>query len=370
VAAAMKDDALHKAAAGADLPVNYAEIERALSELWRSASEDENAITRAALWNVVAHTDSAANHALASETLGRVSAAVPQRTIVIRAEPQSAPEMSSWISANCHLIGDGKQVCSEEIAVVAGGDRVHRIAPLVSALLIPDMPVAIWWLGDLPNEDADYVQALFDPADRLIVDSADFDRVEDLDLLTKIGESTSTAPSDLNWVRLEEWRMATASLFDPQEMRSELAEVRRIKLTVAAGEPDFFGHRIEALLYLAWFSSRAGRKSASDEGPRDAHDRVIAHEIVTGEKGARAGLLQSIDIELGGSTVATISRDPASDVLNARVNGIEQRSQTVTRARAGTTAELIVRQLKRPEGDPMYRRILPLTSLLARRGAA
>ena len=369
MAAAVTDDDLHKAAAGEDLPVDHAGIERALNALWRSASEDESAITRAALWNVVAHTDSQANHAVASETLSRVSASIPQRTIVIRAEPGSAPEMSSWISANCHRIGDGKQVCSEEIAVVAGGDRVRRIAPLVSALLIPDMPVAIWWLGDLPNEEAEYVQALFDPADRLIVDSADFDRVEDLDLLANISKSTSTAPSDLNWVRLEEWRMATASLFDPQAMRSELGRIRRIGLTVAGGKGDFFGRRIEPLLYLAWLSSQAGHAAGKD-GQFHSSDGVVGHEIIVGGAAPRAGALQSIEIELAGGTVATISRDPVSDVLNARVNGIEQRSQTVTRARAGGTAELIVRQLERPEGDPIYRRILPITSLLARRTAA
>jgi glucose-6-phosphate dehydrogenase assembly protein OpcA len=369
MAAAVKNDDLRKAAAGADLPVNYAEIERALSELWRSASEDENAITRAALWNVVAHTDSTANHAIASETLGRVSAAVPQRSIVIRSEPGSAPEMSSWISANCHLVGAGKQVCSEEIAVVAGGDRVRRIAPLVNALLIPDMPLAIWWLGDLPNEDAEYVQALFNPADRLIVDSADFDRVEDLELLAQIAESTSTAPADLNWVRLEEWRMATASLFDPQPMRSEIGRIRRIGLTVGGGERDLFGHRIEPLLYLAWFSSQAGL-AFGDKGRARPSDGVIDHEIVVGGPASRAGALLSIDIELAGGTMATISRDPVSDVLNAHVNGIEQRSQTVTRARANGTAELIIRQLKRPEGDPIFRRILPLTSSMARRSAA
>src|SRR6185436_16220950 len=98
-------------------------------------------------------------------------ASVPQRTIVIRANPAGDPEMSSWISANCHLLGAGKQVCSEEIAIVAGGERIHRVPPLVNALLIPDMPVAFWWIGDLPIEHEFYVEALLEPADRLIVDS-------------------------------------------------------------------------------------------------------------------------------------------------------------------------------------------------------
>src|SRR5204863_197882 len=78
------------------------------------------------------------------------------------------PEISSWISANCHLVGGGKQMCSEEIAIVAGGDRIHRVPPLVNALLLPDMPVAVWWMGDLPNEHEEYVETLLEPADRLL----------------------------------------------------------------------------------------------------------------------------------------------------------------------------------------------------------
>ena len=72
------------------------------------------------------------------------AAAVPQRTIIVRADPDAEAELSSWISANCHIGGDGKRVCSEEIAIVAGGTRVTRVPPLVNALLIPDMPVALW----------------------------------------------------------------------------------------------------------------------------------------------------------------------------------------------------------------------------------
>src|SRR4051794_2005656 len=146
--------ALVSALEGEDVRVDLNAIEKSLADLWRTESgkESDHPVTRAALWNVVAHTTTSELHAKASETLGRAAADVPQRTIVIRSEAAAAAELTSWISANCHLMDGGKQVCSEEIAIVAGGDRMHRVPPLVNALLIPDMPVAIWWLGDLPHE--------------------------------------------------------------------------------------------------------------------------------------------------------------------------------------------------------------------------
>ncbi|HEY5610930.1 MAG TPA: glucose-6-phosphate dehydrogenase assembly protein OpcA, partial [Thermoanaerobaculia bacterium] len=202
---------LNQALSGADVKVDVALIEKHLAEMWRTDGTDaDDAVTRAALWNVLAHTDNDREKTLASETLTRVSAAIPQRTIVIRAAPAAEPEIHSWISANCHIRGGGKQICSEEITIVAGGEQVHYVPPLVNALLIADMPVAAWWLGDLPSEQENYVITLLDPVDRLIVDSLQFNSIEDVKLLVKVSSGTNTSPADLNWVRIEEWRLATA----------------------------------------------------------------------------------------------------------------------------------------------------------------
>src|SRR5437016_7869183 len=95
-----------------DVRVDVTAIEKSLSDLWRGEKKDgDHAVTRAALWNVVAHTSSSEQHALASETLCRAAASVPQRTIVVRCNPHGEGELSSWISANCHRIGGGQQVC-------------------------------------------------------------------------------------------------------------------------------------------------------------------------------------------------------------------------------------------------------------------
>src|SRR5207248_6431738 len=238
----------------AERPVDVAQIERSLADLWRSEKDGDHAVTRAALWNVVAHTSSSEHHAQATAVLGRASASVPQRTIVIHADAAAPPSMSSWISANCHLVGGGKQMCSEEIAIVAGGDRIHRVPPLVNALLLPDMPVAVWWMGDLPNEHEEYVETLLEPADRLIVDSSCFDSPRDLELVSRVAAQTTTIPADLNWVRLEEWRAATASVFDPPHMRGRLATMRRVRVAAGAKEENFFGDASESLLYAAWLT--------------------------------------------------------------------------------------------------------------------
>ncbi len=343
----------------ADVRVDVTAIEKTLAELWRANKEvADDALTRAALWNVVAHTCTTELHTLASETLSKASAAVPQRSIIIRSDPASAPEIQAWISANCNLVGGGKQVCSEEIAIVAGGDRVHRVPPLVNALLIPDMPVAVWWLGDLPNEHEDYVLALLDPADRLIVDSVHFDSPDDLMLVNRVAQKTTTTPADLNWVRLEEWRTATASIFDPPHMRGRLQMIRRIRVVAATSGSDYFGEVIEALLYSAWLSAQL-------------EHLLGAVDYVVERRRQQSGVGSIIYAEIGfdDGSAASITRDHERGILVANVDGMLSVPEAVTRAVPLRIDELIVRQLKRAKGDQVLLKVLPIAARLAKRVA-
>lgn len=321
-------------------------IERQLAELWRAEKhEGERAVTRAALWNVVAHTWSAAEHTRATEVLARASAKVPQRTIVVRADPRGDDGIASWISANCHLVGGGRQVCSEEVVIVAAGERVQHIPPLVSALLLPDMPVAVWWLGDLPNDQHRYVETLLDPADRLIVDSSHFNGAADLELVSRIGEQTTTAPADLNWARIEEWRSATAALFDPPSMRERLRAIRSVK--VISGGGTSFGEIAEALLYVAWLTAQSGTEIAFEHAQRGLEPGICEIEIHFAD------------------TTAMIRQERERGVLVARADGIETSIDCITRSLARETEELIVRLLKRPEADRVYLRTLKIARRLA-----
>ena len=354
----------------ADVAVDPSAIEKQLAELWRSSKEiADDALTRAALWNVVAHTSSTELHTTASETLGRASATVPQRTIVIRADSAAKPQIQSWISANCHLVGGGKQVCSEEIAIVAGGDRIHRVPPIVNALLIPDMPVAVWWLGDLPNEHEDYVLSLLEPADRLIVDSVNFDSPADLMLVDRVAQKTTTTPADLNWVRLEEWRQATAAIFDPPNMRSRLQTIRRVRVVAAASGSGLFGESVEALLYAAWMSAQLGHTVDSMgkvQGPLGAIEYVIERR----RQDNHVGGVTFAEIGFDDGSSANISRDREKGVLVSTVDGVVSMPEAVTRAISCNLDALIVRQLKQAKGDQVLLKALPIASQFAKRVAA
>jgi glucose-6-phosphate dehydrogenase assembly protein OpcA len=332
----------------ADVHVDVTTIERQLADLWRAENQDKDAaITRAALWNVVAHTWSAQEHARATEVLARASAAVPQRTIVIQADPRGAEhQIASWISANCHLIGGGRQVCSEEVAIVASGERVHHVPPLVKALLLPDMPVAVWWLGDLPRDHHEYAEILLEPADRLIVDSSHFTGAEDLELVARIAEQTTTAPADLNWARIEEWRAATAALFDPPRMRERLQSIRRVR--VVSGGDDSFGATSEGLLYVSWLTAQSGSE--------------LKFQFVNE---GDAGGIAAVEIHFRDGSIAVVRRSTEHGVVVAHSDVLESPLDCITRSLAQETDDLIVRLLKRPEADRVYLKTLKVARRLA-----
>jgi glucose-6-phosphate dehydrogenase assembly protein OpcA len=331
-----------------DVHVDVAAIEKQLAELWRAQKhDDDKALTKAALWNVVAHTWSGEQHARVTEILARASASVPQRTIVIQADPDGDAHMRSWISANCHLIAGGRQVCSEEVSIVAAGDQVDHVPPLVNALLLPDMPVAVWWVGELPRDQHDYAETLLEPADRLIFDSAQFEGREDLDLVARIAESTTTAPADLNWARIEEWRAASAALFDPAPMRERLQSIQRIR--VVSGGGTSFGALSEALLFTAWMTAQTGREIEFDFTREGEEPGIAAVEIVFADNSS-----------------AVMRGDRDRRVVISTSDGGDVSLDCVTRTFARDEEDLIVRLLKRPEADRVYLKSLRIARRLAR----
>src|SRR5207248_159896 len=65
--------------------------------------------------------------------------------------------------------GGREQVSCEHILIRARGDVDDRIASAVIPLLLPDLPVFLWWTGT-PPLDAPHFEELVGLADRLIVD--------------------------------------------------------------------------------------------------------------------------------------------------------------------------------------------------------
>ena len=238
---------------------NPHDIEEVLSDL-RQASLSGPAlpVMRAAVLNLVAY---APNPIEADELAAQVEGLAeqhPSRTIVLGAgSGQEAGNLEVFVSAHCHPATVDRLVCYEEIEILAGSDLVGRLPAIVLALLLRDLPVILWWPGDLPF-GAPLFEQLMARADRLLVDSLTASDPDGfLRRLAALGhaEHCECAVRDLNWDRLGPWRELTAQLFDPPDCRLCLEHLDWVRVAYA-------GHRgseaAQAYLLAGWLATRLG----------------------------------------------------------------------------------------------------------------
>lgn len=252
-------EAQHPFALVAPLTVAPNAIERGLTELWQRAEEQlrgdpRSTLIRSCTLNfavVLARPDLLPQ---AADTAAAVSVRHPCRIFLLSAEPQAeANLLQATVSVWCHLPAPGTPpVCCEQVSVEARGDAVRGLKSLMLGLLVPDVPLVVWWRHvslDLP-----LFEELAAAADRLIVDSAELSMpYAALARLAARPRQRPLALTDLAWNRLTCWRELTAQFFDAPEQRRHLERLDRVTLDIGGAELG-----AEGLLWLGWLASRLG----------------------------------------------------------------------------------------------------------------
>lgn len=231
--------------------VSLEEIEAELDQIWQTnrTGEDGAIATRATTFTMVIYESEAKSQN--SEVAEAIAAANPCRIITLYPQTGEDEGVSAQVSAYCPIQKQGSNslVCCEYINLVGTPSALERIAGMISALLLSELPKFLWWKA-VPAPESSLFQRLADSSDIIIVDSSSFEKPEaELQAIGQVLEEQMVF-ADLNWRRLAAWQELTAEAFDPPERRSALKEVDRVTIDYEQGNPA------QALMFLGWLASR------------------------------------------------------------------------------------------------------------------
>lgn len=251
--------------------VDVARIERELRELWKTAAKPagdnggSSSVTRACSANLVLFTDDPEAELEGSNLLDEITIRHPSRAILAISRHAAQRSIEAWVSARCHLFGSkrDKQICSEQITVRHEGEDTRELASVVMPLILPDLPVFVWWRAN--SISIDRLAPFLEGANKLIFDSTRAaDTKEYFNDICDLHDQYTLAVSDLSWARIYPWREAMAHAFSQEGEPLPLSALNSIKQieilysqdTNQADEQATRREPIQAVLFAAWIASR------------------------------------------------------------------------------------------------------------------
>jgi glucose-6-phosphate dehydrogenase assembly protein OpcA len=237
------------------------EIERELARL--RMNEDGTLGARSSVVNLIAVTDEEFATSVA-RLVSKLSERYPSRAILIISDPREEEvNLDIWLSAFCGIRGGagGGEVCAEQITIHVEGPPAEHLESLAGSLLIPDLPVFLWYPNEIPRLLEHGMTTL---ADRLILDSGAAGDCESSlrEVANRLEKDNVPAVGDLQWAALSPWRSLVADLFTPQERVKELEKIQHVEIVQGADGG------CQALLFAAWLSSVLGWRPETAERTR------------------------------------------------------------------------------------------------------
>ena len=253
------------AAAGVDV----ARIEKELTALWAVATRGKDdgraggaGVMRACVLNLIVYAPAAEGRPAIDALLDEVYERNPCRSVVLFADVGAAEEkLAAYVSTRCSRSSKGaRQVCGEQVTIEASGAALGRAATAVAPLLVPDLPVFLWW-KDIPHYEDRLFEGLVEISDRIVIDSASFDHPhEDLARLDEVvrRDPEYFSVSDLNWGRMTMWRSLVAGFWDVGENLPHLTALERVEIVHGPSKNGAGTLPPSALLLAGWLASGLG----------------------------------------------------------------------------------------------------------------
>jgi glucose-6-phosphate dehydrogenase assembly protein OpcA len=326
--------------------VNPEVIEGELARLWQRTARaelrdvkagDERATLRARVANLMVYGSSDSSLKEINEVLQELSGRHPCRALVMIGTKESADrDIEISVASFCHPGGEKtrRQLCCEEVNLKASGRFVEELPSAATPLLVPDLPVFLWWREGLQTEPEVFA-ALARRADRVIIDSADLENagseMSALQSFITAKDDDDAAFSDMNWARLTSWRALLAGMFDTNP--TALDHIVSVRIEYAATGT---GSAVSAqpLLFAGWLAGRLNWKlidaakahkgnSQTVKFEKDARQLTLEFIALDGTK-LLPGRLAHVELATADSMTFEVERSQDGLYLETRVNEQEQ----------------------------------------------
>jgi glucose-6-phosphate dehydrogenase assembly protein OpcA len=357
------------AAAVTPVPLALDAVEPALAALWKEEA-DRGGAPRIELFTVVAVASEFALLDRAQSVVAEVACKYPSRTIVTIWRPGS--EDSITAEASLHRIARGGDACGDSIVLEATGGAREWLPENVGRLALPDLPVCVWWVGDLPDFDRLFDRLVVD-ADLIVVNSSEMD-LRDLEKLSTIVMRTRNdcALSDLAWIRLRPLQDLIARFFDDETGRGCIDAIERVTIEYAPREGVNEAASTMAGLLLGWIANALSLHAESvnwKRGPGWAEvtvGRVVARFESRPRSDVPPGSILRVTMECDGARFEIERQeDPQVFRWSREAPGAPVPQQTL-RIGIPEEAALLTRCLERPRRDPLLERSLHTATRIVR----
>lgn len=352
-------------------------VERILAGLWQQTAggeqpESEEAIMRARAADLMVFLTSEESLTETHETIRDLAPVHPCRALVVLADRDGeSRDIEMFVSAFCQSERRSKraELCCEEVTLIARGHFTSELPSAVVALLVPDLPVFLWW-RDLQRLDDQSFQPLAQAADRLVIDSIDLGKLNsDFGAISQLFDrqgNEAIAVSDINWARLTSWRALLANFYDVAEYRSALTNLEHVRIDYVVPESNSEAAASQALLMAGWLVSRL--RWEIDPSPAEQTEefafecrhngRTIRLALKRVERPAmKPGRLAQIELQTGGPSAASFVVKRTDDGLHLEthvtIGGRSCPGRTLP-VRNRSTAQLLAREMEILDKDTTY----------------
>jgi glucose-6-phosphate dehydrogenase assembly protein OpcA len=352
--------------------VDVAAIERGLAQLWTAAQEGtDSALTQACMSNLIIWCSAPQAMTIATEVASIVERHPARVLLLVPNASDLTTDIEAYVSAQCHLSGGGRQVCSEYVTVSAQSAAVRRLPSVARPLLIGDLPTTLWWAANqAPPRSGSVFEEFAAMSNQVIYDSREWvNPAAGLAVAAEwIGKQhpAGVALSDLAWRRLDPWRRALSETLDPARLPGALTALGDVEVTHGP-------HGLsQTLLLLAWLAGSLGWQAGP---PTVTPGIAITWELRAPSGPARITLRRASagepDVQCvraswsaaGRARSVTVART-APERLTITIEGGPP-SPSVQPAPQPTLATLLVEQLPDLHGDPLFENALALSGVLA-----